>query len=43
LVKIIQQIRSTLPNLPPWGAHAPGIGNNPLVIAVPATNTSDSV
>jgi 3-dehydro-L-gulonate 2-dehydrogenase len=26
---------NTLPNLPPWGAEAPRIGNNPLVIAVP--------
>jgi len=26
---------NTLPNLPPWGARAPAIGNNPLVIAVP--------
>ena len=28
---------NTLPNLPPWGADAPRIGNNPLVIAVPRT------
>jgi 3-dehydro-L-gulonate 2-dehydrogenase len=27
---------NTLPNLPPWGASEPRIGNNPLVIAVPA-------
>src|SRR5206468_7386830 len=26
---------NTLPNLPPWGADAPRIGNNPIVIAVP--------
>jgi len=26
---------NTLPNLPPWGAAQPAIGNNPLVIAVP--------
>jgi 3-dehydro-L-gulonate 2-dehydrogenase len=26
---------NTLPNLPPWGADAPRIGNNPLVLAVP--------
>ena len=26
---------NTLPNLPPWGATQPRIGNNPLVIAVP--------
>jgi len=26
---------NTLPNLPPWGASDPRVGNNPLVIAVP--------
>lgn len=26
---------NTCPNLPPWGAENPRIGNNPLVIAVP--------
>jgi 3-dehydro-L-gulonate 2-dehydrogenase len=26
---------NTMPNLPPWGASAPRIGNNPLIIAVP--------
>jgi len=26
---------NTLPNLPPWGAADPRIGNNPLVVAVP--------
>lgn len=26
---------NTLPNLPPWGATNPAIGNNPLVLAVP--------
>ena len=26
---------NTLPNLPPWGADMPRIGNNPFVIAVP--------
>jgi 3-dehydro-L-gulonate 2-dehydrogenase len=26
---------NTLPNLPPWGAEEPRIGNNPLAIAVP--------
>ncbi len=26
---------NTIPNLPPWGAAAPRLGNNPLVIAVP--------
>jgi 3-dehydro-L-gulonate 2-dehydrogenase len=26
---------NTLPNLPPWGASSPALGNNPLVIAIP--------
>jgi 3-dehydro-L-gulonate 2-dehydrogenase len=26
---------NTLPNLPPWGASNPRLGNNPLVLAVP--------
>jgi 3-dehydro-L-gulonate 2-dehydrogenase len=26
---------NTLPNLPPWGASTPAVGNNPLVIAIP--------
>ena len=26
---------NTMPNLPPWGATEPRLGNNPLVIAVP--------
>jgi 3-dehydro-L-gulonate 2-dehydrogenase len=26
---------NTLPNLPPWGAGDPRVGNNPLVLAVP--------
>jgi 3-dehydro-L-gulonate 2-dehydrogenase len=26
---------NTLPNLPPWGAADPRLGNNPLIIAVP--------
>jgi 3-dehydro-L-gulonate 2-dehydrogenase len=26
---------NTLPNLPPWGAGDPRVGNNPLVVAVP--------
>jgi 3-dehydro-L-gulonate 2-dehydrogenase len=26
---------NTLPNLPPWGANTPRVGNNPLVVAVP--------
>jgi 3-dehydro-L-gulonate 2-dehydrogenase len=28
---------NTMPNLPPWGASDPRIGNNPLVVAVPRT------
>lgn len=28
---------NTMPNLPPWGATSPALGNNPLVIAVPRT------
>jgi 3-dehydro-L-gulonate 2-dehydrogenase len=28
---------NTLPNLPPWGASTPALGNNPLVIAIPRT------
>ncbi len=26
---------NTMPNLPPWGATSPALGNNPLVVAVP--------
>jgi 3-dehydro-L-gulonate 2-dehydrogenase len=26
---------NTLPNLPPWGAKTPALGNNPLVVAIP--------
>jgi 3-dehydro-L-gulonate 2-dehydrogenase len=29
---------NTMPNLPPWGASSPRLGNNPLVIAVPRSN-----
>jgi 3-dehydro-L-gulonate 2-dehydrogenase len=29
---------NTLPNLPPWGASDPLLGNNPLIIAVPRAN-----
>ena len=29
---------NTLPNLPPWGASEPRLGNNPLVIAVPRSS-----
>jgi 3-dehydro-L-gulonate 2-dehydrogenase len=28
---------NTLPNLPPWGATTPALGNNPLVLAIPRT------
>lgn len=27
-----------MPNLPPWGATSPAIGNNPIVLAVPRAN-----
>ena len=26
---------NTMPNLPPWGATNPAIGNNPLILAIP--------
>jgi 3-dehydro-L-gulonate 2-dehydrogenase len=26
---------NTLPNLPPWGATSPALGNNPLIVAIP--------
>ena len=29
---------NTMPNLPPWGANQPRLGNNPLVIAVPRSD-----
>jgi 3-dehydro-L-gulonate 2-dehydrogenase len=29
---------NTMPNLPPWGASDPRVGNNPLVIAVPRSD-----
>ncbi len=29
---------NTMPNLPPWGATEPRIGNNPIVIAVPRSD-----
>ena len=29
---------NTMPNLPPWGASEPVLGNNPLVIAVPRSS-----
>ena len=33
---------NTLPNLPPWGAVTPALGNNPLVIAIPNQPGTDS-
>ena len=29
---------NTMPNLPPWGATSPALGNNPLILAVPRAN-----
>jgi len=29
---------NTMPNIPPWGAVTPAIGNNPLILAVPRPN-----
>ncbi len=29
---------NTMPNLPPWGATSPALGNNPLIVAVPRRN-----
>ena len=26
---------NTMPNMPPWGATSPGLGNNPFVLAIP--------
>ncbi len=26
---------NTMPNMPPWGASSPGLGNNPFVLAIP--------
>jgi 3-dehydro-L-gulonate 2-dehydrogenase len=31
---------NTLPNLPPWGATTPAVGNNPLVIAIPRRDSA---
>ena len=31
---------NTLPNMPAWGASAPVLGNNPLVIGIPRRNAS---
>jgi 3-dehydro-L-gulonate 2-dehydrogenase len=33
---------NTLPNLPPWGATSPAVGNNTLVIAVPRRDAGRS-
>jgi 3-dehydro-L-gulonate 2-dehydrogenase len=33
---------NTLPNLPPWGAKSPALGNNPLVIAIPRRGADGS-
>ncbi|WP_158821212.1 3-dehydro-L-gulonate 2-dehydrogenase [Granulicella sp. S156] len=33
---------NTLPNLPPWGATTPALGNNPLVLAIPHTSAKQS-
>ena len=33
---------NTLPNLPPWGATTPALGNNPLVLAIPYTSAEQS-
>jgi 3-dehydro-L-gulonate 2-dehydrogenase len=30
---------NTMPNLPPWGATSPALGNNPLVIAIPGASS----
>ena len=29
---------NTMPNLPPWGATSPALGNNPLILAIPRSN-----
>ena len=34
---------NTMPNLPPWGATSPVLGNNPLVVAVPRPDGSPVV
>ena len=33
---------NTMPNLPPWGATSPALGNNPLVIAVPRASVPET-
>jgi 3-dehydro-L-gulonate 2-dehydrogenase len=32
---------NTLPNLPPWGATTPAVGNNPLIIALPRRDAAN--
>ncbi|MGI4831226.1 MAG: 3-dehydro-L-gulonate 2-dehydrogenase [Janthinobacterium lividum] len=34
---------NTMPNLPPWGATSPALGNNPLVIVVPGSGSTAPV
>jgi 3-dehydro-L-gulonate 2-dehydrogenase len=34
---------NTLPNLPPWGATTPAVGNNPLVLAVPRRDAAGAI
>jgi 3-dehydro-L-gulonate 2-dehydrogenase len=34
---------NTLPNLPPWGASTPALGNNPMVLAVPRADGENVV
>ncbi len=31
---------NTLPNMPPWGASTPAVGNNPLIFAIPRQDES---
>jgi 3-dehydro-L-gulonate 2-dehydrogenase len=33
---------NTLPNMPPWGASSPALGNNPLVLAIPRRDENGS-
>jgi len=34
---------NTLPNLPPWGATTPALGNNPLILAIPTGASLESL
>jgi 3-dehydro-L-gulonate 2-dehydrogenase len=34
---------NTLPNVPPWGASTPALGNNPLVVALPRYGSKEHV